>query len=561
MFNIFDIREKTTNFINKIITDNANKVLSQTDFFQREIYDWKQSEVLKEQITGQRYYDGEQDIKNAKRTAIGEGGRLITIDNLPNNKIIDNQYAKAVDQKVNYILGNPLVINTENEQYAEQLNYILDKHFLRTLKNVCKDSLNCGIGWLYVYYDEKGELCFKRFKPYEILPFWKTEEHNELDYVVRVYPVIVYDGNTKKVVEKVEVYSTSGIQRYVYEGGRLIDDNDNPSTSYIQYTDGENVKPLNWSKIPIIPFKYNSEEIPLIRRCKEIQDCINSMMSDFANRMQEDNRNSILILKNYDGEDLGQFRQNLATYGAVKVKSIEGASGDVTALNIEVNADNYKSILNELKKALVENAKGFDCKDDRLNGNPNQMNIQSMYSDIDIDSNGMEVEYQAAFDRLLWFVDMHLNNTGVGNFENEDVTITFNRSVLMNEGETITNIKNSVGLVSNETLLAQHPYVDNVDRELERLAAEKEESLNQYSQPMNNEHTEDKATNADLKNAQSGAEKIELLNGAQITALTNIIQRYNEGTLSRNAAITMAVSTLGVSRENAEAMIEEKIKR
>lgn len=29
---------------------------------------------------------------------------------------------------------------------------------------------------------------------------------------------------------------------------------------------------------------------------------------------------------------------------------------------------------------------GFDAKDDRLSGNPNQMNIQSMYSDIDTDA-------------------------------------------------------------------------------------------------------------------------------------------------------------------------------
>ena len=36
--------------------------------------------------------------------------------------------------------------------------------------------------------------------------------------------------------------------------------------------------------------------------------------------MQEDARNTILILKNYDGQDLGEFRHNLATFGAVKVR-------------------------------------------------------------------------------------------------------------------------------------------------------------------------------------------------------------------------------------------------
>ncbi len=37
------------------------------------------------------------------------------------------------------------------------------------------------------------------------------------------------------------------------------------------------------------------------------------------------------------------------------------------------------------KKALIENAGGYDAKEDRLSGNPNQINIQSM-SDIDLDA-------------------------------------------------------------------------------------------------------------------------------------------------------------------------------
>ena len=57
--------------------------------------------------------------------------------------------------------------------------------------------------------------------------------------------------------------------------------------------------------------------------------------------------------------------------------------GGVKTLTVEVNAENYKSILEVFKKALIENARGYDAKDERMSGNPNQMNIQSMYSDID----------------------------------------------------------------------------------------------------------------------------------------------------------------------------------
>ena len=47
------------------------------------------------------------------------------------------------------------------------------------------------------------------------------------------------------------------------------------------------------------------------------------------------------------------------------------------------------------------------------------MNIQSVYSDIDLDANNMEIEYQASFEELLWFINAHLSNTGRGDFDVE----------------------------------------------------------------------------------------------------------------------------------------------
>ena len=57
-------------------------------------------------------------------------------------------------------------------------------------------------------------------------------------------------------------------------------------------------------------------------------------------------------------------------------------------------------IIRLLKKAIIENGHGFDAKDDRMANNPNQMNIRSIYSDIDLDANNMEMEFQASLEQL-----------------------------------------------------------------------------------------------------------------------------------------------------------------
>jgi SPP1 family phage portal protein len=472
--------------ITNIIKQGAKTMLTDKQFLEMEIAKWKNSPKRKAMITGEKYYQGDHDILTRKRTVIGKDGLLQEVENLPNNKLVDNQYAKMVDQKVNYLLGKPLTFDTDNKQYEDALKKIFNKKFQRTLKNLGEDSLNGGIGWLHPYYNDQGELCFKKFEPYEILPFWADVEHTILDFAVRLYEVDAYEGKIEKVIEKVEVYSAKGIERYVLEKGSLIPDVENPSSDHMVVEDEEgNTKGYNWGKIPLIGFKYNNKEMPLINRVKSLQDGINTMLSDFENNMQEDARNTILVIKNMDGQNLAEFRHNLATYGAVKVKTVEGADGGVDTLTVEVNAENYKSILELFKKALIENARGYDAKDDRMSGNPNQMNIQSMYSDIDLDANGMETEYQASFEELLWFINTHLVNTEQGNFEGQEVEIIFNRDILINESETIENCSKSVGILSNETIIGQHPWTSDVDKELQRVKDEKQDAMDEYANAFN----------------------------------------------------------------------------
>ena len=483
MFNFID---SETERVNRIITAGAETIITDKRFIELEIQRFKLSRRRKEMFDGEKYFEGDHDILKRKRTVIGEGGAIEVVDNLPNNRIVDNQYKKMVNQKTNYLLGQPIAVRTDNDVYGDLLKKLFNKRFMRLMKNLGKDSLNTGIGWLFVNYNEHGEFTLKKFKAHEVIPGWSDADHTTLDYIIRIYEVIAYDGEREKTVEKVEVYDESGIHYFVLDdGGHLIADDPFFSTYFTIIDHEGTVQGWNWSRIPLIPFKYNSEEIPLIKNVKSLQDGLNIILSNFQNNMEEDARNTILVLVNYDGEKLGEFRKNLATYGAVKVKTVDGAAGDLKTLQVEVNAENYKSIIEIFKKAIIENAMGYDAKDDRLSGEPNQMNIQSMYSDIDLDANEMETEYQASFEELLWFVNCHFANVGMGDFENEEVEVIFNRDILINEAEAIENVNKSVGILSDETLVANHPWVDDPQKELERKKEEKEASMAEYQNAFN----------------------------------------------------------------------------
>ena len=56
---------------------------------------------------------------------------------------------------------------------------------------------------------------------------------------------------------------------------------------------------------------------------------------------------------------------------------------------------------------------------------------------------------------------------------NEDVNVIFNRDILINESESIDNCLKSVGVLSDETIVSQHPWTVDAKKELARLKSEK----------------------------------------------------------------------------------------
>ena len=480
--------------VNQLARRNVETRMTDEQFIVAEINRFRRSKRFREMVAGENYFHGKHDILHKKRTAIGEKGELVELDNLPNTKIVDNQYRKMVIQKSNYLVGQPFVFQSENDAYVEAVKpYILSKKFLKMLKEIAKDSLNGGIGWIYPCYDEQGEFIVKRFKPYEILPMWKDADHTILDAAVRVYEVLEYEGTMEKVITKVEVFNDDGIYYFELTDGGSLRPEEPFFHPHFTVTDHEgNSQAYQWEKIPLIPFKYNAEEVPLITMCKSLQDGLNKIESQWEDQMEEDPRNTIMVLVNYDGQNLGEFRKNLAQFGAVKVRSMDGNHGDVKTLQIQVNAENYKAIIEQFKKAIIENCMGYDAKDDRIGSNANEMNLKSMYSDIELDTNGMETEFQAAFEQLLWFINCHLSNTGAGDFDGEDWEIIFNRDIMVNESNIINDIKNSEGILSDETRIANHPWVDDPDEEMKRLKKQKEEELDLYGDGFGNNPVNDK---------------------------------------------------------------------
>ena len=422
---------------------------------------WRSSDMLMMQQTGIEYYRGYHDILTEQYDIIECYNRIA-----PDLKkrIVDNQYKRVVDQKNNYSFGKPFTIQHPDQEYSEQLNDVFTKVFKNTTRRITLDMINCGAAFGYIYYDEQGILNCERFKSWESIPVWEDEEHDTLKMLIHVVDVSYIKRGQRIEKYMYEVYEPDGVTCYD-ESYRLLTGKE----PYVR-VDGAG---YNWEKLPIVQFKLNDSMTPLIKNVKTLQDALNLLESNYYNNVTANVRDTVFVLKGYPDEDLTKFYQNITELGVVSVQG----DGDVTTLTIDTNPEAYKTLLKELKKAIVENAMSYWRDLDRLGTNVNQMNILSMYSDIDLDADSIEAEVLRAFDEILWFVNTHL---GRPYDLIEDVTVTFNRNMLMNESETIKNINNSRGFISEQTLMQHHPWVANAPAEM--LAVERQ--LKQKQQEM-----------------------------------------------------------------------------
>lgn len=292
---------------------------------------------------------------------------------------------------------------------------------------------------------------------------------------IRFYEQTVFIGQKRKRVGHAEFWNLEGVRRFTDEN------NDGhykeiPEEQESHFTYGP--QPYNWTSVPLIWLRYNEEELPLLRFIKELVDDYNWQTSVTADVLR-DIAKFIYVLRNYGGEDLGQFLVELKKHLAIRVDG----DGGVDKLQADINVDAVLSFLDKQRRDLYDFASAVDTKDPDL-GNASGKAIGFRYMDLDADCADLGAELQAAFLRMKPFLDTWLQMKGVGDFRSETFDIQFNMDMPVDETEIIANINSSASLLSKRTLLENHPWVKDVDAELAAIKKQREQEMKDYGKDL-----------------------------------------------------------------------------
>lgn len=440
--------------------------------------DYKTSKFYMDSLTARKYYYNNADINNKKRYIIGKGGVREIASFLSNSKMQHNFLYKQIKQKRSFLLGKAFTVNAPDE-ISDYCN--IDKKTRDTIKSVSTDAMLYGIGWMQKYYDEYGNIRVKKIPSLEITPLWEDVEHTRLNAIIREYIITQYNENGKKEdVKKVELYDKYGVWKYVYSSNGLVPDNDtredipNPhfySENVTIDDDGKeviNTEGMLFNSIPFIFIKYNVDEVPLLNLIKSGIDEYNNKTSLLADELQ-DILTNITKVKGYSGNNAEEFIHNLNTLRTIFV----GENGDVDTIKNDIDVQAFESFLNQTKENIYDMGMCVNTQAENLKSTSG-IALKLRYSDLVLDCSEFGVEVEKAIIEIIKskLEDFEAKGVALGEYDIDDIKVVFNMDLPTDESEIITNAKNSVGVISDKTIIANHPWVTDVDTEIKQITEE-----------------------------------------------------------------------------------------
>ncbi|MGF9971137.1 phage portal protein [Bacillus subtilis] len=463
---MYPITPTHTEELLKIIEDSAetSDTLPDTSAILRMIdkHEYERDKMLE----GVAYYMNQADIKKKLRYYYEGGIRKVDTDK-PNNRISHNWHKLLVQQKTQYLVGKPITFNAEDENFLKLVNDFVNEEFDDVLNQLLKNASNKGREWLHPFVDEEGKFDFIRIPAEEVCPVYDTTKKRNLLYAIRYYDIKTIDD---EFIRKVELYTDQQIFYYVMHDGELVLDFEykrNPESHFYLGETG-----YGWGRVPLIEFKNNDEGVSDLVFYKDLIDQYNNTISNNANTFDE-MQDVIYELKNFGGQDLGEFMTNLKHYKAVEV----GEDGGLELKTVDVPIDSANTHLDRLEENIYRFGQGVNNNPDKVGNSPTNVAIKNLYSLLDLKANEAERKFRPALHAFFWFFTEYLKMTGQGEYDPTLLQMTFNRSRMTNELEEVQMGSQSTD-ISKATRLAHHPWVDDVEAELKRIKDEEEEYRN-----------------------------------------------------------------------------------
>ena len=388
------------------------------------------------------YYNGKQKILN----------KTYSDPSKPCNRVVTNYCRSIVSNFAGFNLGIPATYQVDdNVQYFLRYNDYIQKD-----TELLTQGLVFGVAYELLYIDSDGETRFENISPLYGFDIYSSDlSDDDMSAFVRIYTednVDITQSNTYMVVvytkDKISTYKTVG------EFGSL---------EFVSEV------PHSFGQVPVVAFNLNPEREGIFEQIIPLQDSYNEVLSAQLDElgMLVD---SFLVLKGVSAEkeDIQDMKTNRVL--------LMDADSSAEFLVKNVNNSQIIEILTEIKKRIIEISTCPNFSDENF-ATTSGIALQYRLTGFRNTSLAFMAQFEKALRRRIelfgWIEQIKGDKV-------TDFKITFTNNLPTNTLEIAQIVNQLRGLVSDETLLSQIPFVDDAEEELKKTQAEKQENMKLY---------------------------------------------------------------------------------
>ena len=375
----------------------------------------------------------------------------------PCNKTVINYCKNIVDSYCGY-LATPGYISYQSQQDITEIMDILKYNDYQAQDaDFLLDALVYGTAAELMYIDTTGQTRFRLINPTQCFGVYDDSLTGDLIYFVRMYPVNEWDNSDKY---NVDVYSDYDVKHYTMYGH-------NGALTFV----GE--EPHYFSQCPANIFTLPDEK-SIFDCIISLQDSVNELLSaEIDDYSAFCDAYLVLMGLDADPEDIKAMKENRVL--------ILPEGSQAQWLTKQAQDAQVENILKRIHDSIYRVAQCPDFSSESFVGGVSSgIAIKYRLTGMETRAGKIEALMKKALQRRIEII-CGIASLKLGEDIFTDINIDFTRNIPEDITSTINMINSLKGSVSDATLLAQLPFIDDVQAELDAVTEQKEKNMEMYS--------------------------------------------------------------------------------
>lgn len=394
-----------------------------------------------------KYYDGIQKILN----------KSYADETKPCSHTVINYMKDITDSYCGYLATPGYISYGSKEDIEEIMNILRYNDYQAEDSDFLLDALIYGVAAELMYLDKSGQVRFRLITPTNCFGIYDDSLTGDLMYFVRMYQGSMWDNTN---IYYVDVYSDYDIKHYKMSG----------ENGYLEFMSEEK---HYFSQCPANIFMLPDEK-SIFDCVLPLQDAVNELVSSEIDDYSAF-CDAYLVIEGVDADadDIKMMKENRA------IILPEGAKASWLTKN--ANDAQVENILQRIHDSIYRIAKCPDFSSETFVGGVSSgIAIRYRLTGMENRAGIIEGRMKKALQRRIEII-CGIASLKLGEAVFRDIQIDFKRNIAVDEATTINMINALKGTVSDATLLAQLPFIDDVNAEIEAVAAQKEANMALYN--------------------------------------------------------------------------------